>query len=33
MKYPNDNLEYDRIDPGDSRNTYRKILQFKLPEL
>jgi len=28
MKYPNDNLEYDRIDPGDSNNSYRKPLQW-----
>jgi len=33
MRYPNDNLEYDRIDPGDSNNTYRKTLEFRLPEL
>ena len=36
MRYPNNNLEYDRIDPGDSNNrppTYRKTLKFKLPEV
>jgi len=30
MRYPNNNLEYGRIDFGDSNNTYRKTLQFKL---
>ena len=27
IRHPNNNLEYGRIDPGDSTNTHRKPLQ------
>ena len=33
MRYPNNNSECDRTDPVDSKNTYGKTLQVKLPEL
>jgi len=33
MRYPNNNLEFDRIDPRDFKNTYAKTLQWKLQEL